>query len=256
MEKSIIDITNDGKTIKELYSKVKAFEKEVNQLSFKNFKKSLLISYIISLIFFSPIYIITVREIIIGLPNIETSNFLVIIVFFIAALATFIIFSMISFMLSLLINVFKYNLIKDKDKSMFITNFNENVIIYDKKTSEMIKNFETSLNQKEKEYYNDKTDTHFFELLIKKNGDLEYFLNDIYQKKIEKEKPEYLIQNKTQILEGIKENFNIDMQKNLINLIAKKIEKSNIEKELNNLDSKIKNFEKIENQNNIEIENN
>lgn len=38
MEKSIIDITNDGKTIKELYSKVKAFEKEVNQLSFKNFK--------------------------------------------------------------------------------------------------------------------------------------------------------------------------------------------------------------------------
>ena len=226
MNKNILDLINDKETIEYLFEKTGALHNE-NELQNKKIKN---ICLIISLILYIIIYIS--QLFILRNYSVNIIDILVITIF-ISIMSTTFIFSII------------FSIHMMFEENYYIKNLGINTMYKNKFKNKILK-FEKDLTKKELEYYN----------CINFKGkisDYKNFLYDNYIIFLNKSDASFIIENKKNILNNIKEEFNEIMQKYLFEEILKIIEEKDTKEVLDKIDiaTKKRNTNKTE----FEIEN-
>ena len=197
MDKNILDLINDKETIGSLFEKTDTLKSE-NKLQNKKIENKALI---ISLIFYIFSYIL---QLFIFKEKFESINEALIILIFTSLISTAIIV------------LFVCSIHMMFEELFYIKNLGINTM-YKKKLKNKILKFEKNLNKKELEYYN----CIDFKSKI---SDYKSFLYDNYIIFLNKSDASLIIENKKNILNNIKEEFNEVMQKYLFEEILKIIE--------------------------------
>lgn len=215
MNKNILELINDKETIGYLFEKTGALKSE-NKLQNEKIKNIFLIILLILYIFCFVFQFFILKE------KFENITELLTILIFSSLVPTALI---TLFAISINIIISEYHYIKNLDIDT----------MYKKKNKNKILKFEKNLNEKELEYYN----AMIFKTDI---SEYEYFLYNNYIKAINNTNLDLIIENKTIILDNIKENFNEQRQKSLFKEIVKTIKRKDVKKDLDEIDNAINNL--------------
>ena len=231
VENNIIDTIKNNDSILELFNRAIFINKKIINLNIENEFKVSVIGTIIFIINFIICSIFSISI----LNDLQETTFFNLFIAILLPLLTYIIpvFSVIFF--HIIISLIK--------SVMILINYKNKII----------RNFEKSLNYKDLELYKNynfhKRDGSFYD-----KNDFQYLLYDIYMDNFKNLDIETLHKNKNLIIDNIKTKFNVENQKKLLNVIADILDKNNIDKEMERINTS---FEKLELKkfNNINVEN-